>query len=137
MSSFIGYVPAEDPALVILVVIDYAAHRDLRRRRRRAGLPRHRRVRSRRAAASCRAPTPRRAVDRRSRAAARPSLRGRAPIASSEIAAPGGVPSFLGLSMREALVRAQSEGWLVRVEGSGYVDPSGPAARRRAPKSAR
>ena len=36
-----------------------------------------------------------------------------------EIATPGGVPSFLGLSMREALVRAQAEGWEVRVEGSG------------------
>ena len=33
----------------------------------------------------------------------------------------GGLPSFLGLGMREALVRAQAEGWEVRVEGSGYV----------------
>ena len=35
--------------------------------------------------------------------------------------APGGMPSFVGLGMREALVRAHSEGWEVHVEGSGYV----------------
>jgi cell division protein FtsI (penicillin-binding protein 3) len=38
-----------------------------------------------------------------------------------EIAAPGGMPSFVGLSMREALVRAHVDGWEARVEGSGYV----------------
>jgi hypothetical protein len=32
-----------------------------------------------------------------------------------------GMESFLGLGMREALVRAKSDGWRVRVEGSGYV----------------
>jgi hypothetical protein len=38
-----------------------------------------------------------------------------------EIPASGGLPSFLGLSMREALVRAHEEGWEARPEGSGYV----------------
>jgi hypothetical protein len=38
-----------------------------------------------------------------------------------EIAAPGGIPSFLGLGMREALVRAHTEGWQVELQGSGYV----------------
>jgi hypothetical protein len=50
---------------------------------------------------------------------------GRAPPACvgdrPEIAAPGGIPSFVGLSMREALVRAHTEGWQVEVHGSGYV----------------
>jgi cell division protein FtsI (penicillin-binding protein 3) len=32
-----------------------------------------------------------------------------------------GTPSFLGLSLREALTRAQSAGWDVRVVGTGYV----------------
>ncbi len=31
------------------------------------------------------------------------------------------MPSYLGLGMREALVRAQERGWRVRVQGSGYV----------------
>jgi hypothetical protein len=31
------------------------------------------------------------------------------------------MPSFLGLSMRDALMQAQQLGWEVRVEGSGYV----------------
>lgn len=30
-------------------------------------------------------------------------------------------PSYLGLSLREALTRAQGDGWRVRVTGSGYV----------------
>ena len=32
-----------------------------------------------------------------------------------------GVPSLLGLGMREALLRAREMGWKVSVEGSGYV----------------
>jgi cell division protein FtsI (penicillin-binding protein 3) len=32
-----------------------------------------------------------------------------------------GTPSFLGLSLREALTQAQSGGWEVRVTGSGWV----------------
>ena len=48
-------------------------------------------------------------------------------VAEPEIAAPGGVPAFVGLSMREALVRAHAEGWDVRVDGAGYVLRQEPA----------
>lgn len=39
-----------------------------------------------------------------------------------------GMPSFLGLSMREALVQAARAGWDVDVDGSGYVIAQDPAA---------
>ena len=42
-----------------------------------------------------------------------------------------GTPSYLGLSMREALTRAHAGGWAVAVRGSGWVaaqhpDPGAP-----------
>jgi cell division protein FtsI (penicillin-binding protein 3) len=47
-----------------------------------------------------------------------------------------GTPSFLGLSLREALTRARATGWDVRVSGSGYVrtqtpPPGSPLATER------
>jgi membrane peptidoglycan carboxypeptidase len=44
-----------------------------------------------------------------------------------------GTPNFVGMAMRPALVRAQQRGWRVRVEGSGYVVSQDPAPG--APKS--
>lgn len=38
-----------------------------------------------------------------------------------------GTPSFLGMAMRPALLRAQQLGWRVQVEGSGYVVAQSPA----------
>jgi len=38
-----------------------------------------------------------------------------------------GTPDFVGMAMRPALVRAQQAGWHVRVEGSGYVVSQNPA----------
>src|SRR5690606_30067465 len=130
MSSFIGFVPADDPALVISVVIDtprtatyggvvaapvFRAVPDDGLMRRGALAP---------AAEPEPAPAPRQRA--RAAGAARPVAAAVVPEAETadpfeDIAAPGGVPSFLGLAMREALVRAQDEGWSVRVEGSGYV----------------
>jgi cell division protein FtsI (penicillin-binding protein 3) len=40
---------------------------------------------------------------------------------------PIGMPSFLGLSLREALERARELGWTVRVSGRGYVEQQTPA----------
>jgi len=39
-----------------------------------------------------------------------------------------GMPSFIGLSMREALVQAARAGWDVDVDGSGYVATQDPPA---------
>jgi len=36
------------------------------------------------------------------------------------------MPSFLGLSLREALARAQEGGWAVEVTGTGYVQAQAP-----------
>ena len=38
-----------------------------------------------------------------------------------------GMPSFIGLSMREALVQAARAGWDVQTNGSGYVLAQDPA----------
>lgn len=127
MSSFIGYVPADDPALVILVVIDTprtatyggVVAAPVFRAVAEYGLMR------RGVLAPAEEPAPDAGPARDAAGGARPVA---AVIPEAEtadpfedIAAPGGVPSFLGLAMREALVRAQREGWQVRVEGSGYV----------------
>ena len=58
VASFVGIVPAAHPRLVILGLDERAAGPDLRRRRRRPGVPRHRHVR---------AAVPRRAAGRRGR----------------------------------------------------------------------
>lgn len=124
MSSFVGYAPAENPALLILVVIDSprkatyggvvaapvfraVAEYGLARR---GGLP----------GAGLRTGSPAESGD----AFAAPDLAQllqRVSAMAPEIAAPGGLPRFVGLGMREALVRAHAAGWQVRVEGAGYV----------------
>jgi cell division protein FtsI (penicillin-binding protein 3) len=121
MSSFIGYAPAEDPELVILVVLDtprkatyggVVAAPVFRKIAeyglRRAGLLR---------------PMPAEPeADPQPQPLAAPAVQlASLPPSTADDAIEGGMPSFLGLGMREALVRAQLEGWRVRVEGSGYV----------------
>ena len=49
-----------------------------------------------------------------------------------EIAGPGALPSFLGLSMRDALVRAHADGLGGARRGLGLRHRAGPAAGRRA-----
>ncbi|HUI26792.1 MAG TPA: penicillin-binding protein [Candidatus Kryptonia bacterium] len=111
MSSFVGFVPAEDPRLVILVVIDSPKGVTY------GGL--------------VAAPVFRRIAEY---GLERLGLRLSAPPQPAELAAlepqpviwkvsdaGGGMPSLLGLSMREALVRAHRAGWDVHVEGSGFV----------------
>ena len=130
MSSFIGFVPADNPALVILVVIDSPrtatyggvvaapAFRAVAEYglARRGILP---------TVEPAREPAPP-AAGLRQAAAARVEPEAEADDSFEEIAAPGGVPSFLGLPMRDALVRAQADGWTVRVQGSGYVSKQMP-----------
>src|SRR5206468_12661099 len=45
-----------------------------------------------------------------------------APVAPS----PSATPSFLGLSLREALTQAHAAGWEVEVSGTGYVTAQQP-----------
>ena len=109
MSSFIGYVPADAPRLVILVVIDS---------------PRTATYGGTVAAPVFRA-VAEFGLDRLGlRVAAAPAPRDDAAIGRlnwSPKDADRGMPSFIGLSMREALVQAARAGWEVQVTGSGFV----------------
>jgi cell division protein FtsI (penicillin-binding protein 3) len=112
MSSFIGFVPADAPRFVILVVIDSprtATYGGL------VAAPVFRRIAEY-------------AVDRLGLRVAP------APVPAPEVdtiraqlvkwtvpASDQGMPSFIGLSMREALVRAARAGWDVHTRGSGFV----------------
>lgn len=122
MSSFIGYVPADDPEFVILVVLDtpkkatyggvvaapvfrQIAEYSLRRAGLLRPMPPEPETQ----------PSPPAAV---LRLASHPSPD---TIDSVDPVDIDGMESFIGLGMREALVRAKLDGWRVRVEGSGYV----------------
>ncbi|HSP95657.1 MAG TPA: penicillin-binding transpeptidase domain-containing protein [Candidatus Dormibacteraeota bacterium] len=128
MSSFIGFVPAENPALVILAVLDSprsATYGGV------VAAPVFKAVAEYGLARRGILPSVEPPVEP---APAPPALRRAAVVepeaeveeVADEIATPGGVPSFLGLPMRAALVRAQANGWAVRVEGSGYVSKQTP-----------
>ena len=129
VASFIGYLPAENPELVILVVVDSPKKATYGGT---VAAPVFRRIAE--YALSRRGVLPR-STARREWVPDTDSV----PLpamwpAPSELDG-NGVPSFLGLSMREALRQAQEGGWRVRVQGSGYViaqePPPGanPAAR--------
>ena len=141
MSSFVGYVPAEDPALVILVVIDTPRRATyggvvaapVFRAVASYGLARRGVLPRGNTGFVPAAPTPEFRTERGITAVS-------SKIEEEEIVplpiAPGGMPSFVGLGMREALVRAHSEGWEVHVQGSGYVvrqdpPPGAPGTDRR------
>ncbi|HXQ24643.1 MAG TPA: penicillin-binding protein [Candidatus Acidoferrales bacterium] len=112
MSSFIGFVPADAPRFVILVVIDSPKNATyggvvaapVFRRIAEYGIDRlGLRV----------APVP------------PPAPEGN-PVPTQVVnwtatEAEHGMPSFIGLSMRDALVRAVRAGWEVHTQGSGYV----------------
>lgn len=112
ISSFIGYLPAEDPRYVILVIIDTPQTETY------GGLvaaPAFRRIADygidRLGLRATVSPVPSIAP-----AASKMSL-----VAWNPSDFSGGMPSFLGLSMREALRQAQRAGWQVRTYGSGFV----------------
>ncbi len=117
IGSFAGFVPADEPRAVILVLIDEPSTSSY------GGVvaaPVFRAIAAavlKRLGVEPPAPT---VVARAPRAVpATP----RAKPASREAATPANAetPSFLGLSLREALARAQASGWQVRVTGTGYV----------------
>jgi cell division protein FtsI (penicillin-binding protein 3) len=113
IGSFVGFVPADGPRLVILVLIDEPGTSSY------GGVvaaPVFRSI----ATAALKQLGVQPAVEM---AAAVPPAAAAPPAATvpPPEAAASGTPSFLGLSMREALSRAQDAGWTVRVRGSGWV----------------
>jgi len=117
MSSFIGFAPADAPRFVMLVVIDSprtATYGGI------VAAPVFRRIAEY-------------AVDRlglRVAPAAVPDFE-RLPAGAQLVkwtmpAAERGMPSFLGLSLRDALVQAERAGWDVETRGSGFVTAQDP-----------
>ncbi|MFN8624713.1 MAG: penicillin-binding protein [Candidatus Binatia bacterium] len=112
MSSFVGFVPAEAPRFVILVVIDSPrtatyggiVAAPVFRQIAESGLDR---LGLRIASAPAVMPEAQEP---------RPQL-----VSWSTAAVDRGMPSFIGLSMREALVQAARAGWEVQMDGSGFV----------------
>ncbi len=127
MSSFVGFVPADAPRFVILVVIDSPrtatyggiVAAPVFRQIAEYGLDRlGLRVASMSMPAVDADPAKVRLVNWTAADGAR------------------GMPSFIGLSMRQALIQAAHAGWDVQVQGSGYVvaqDPP-PGAQRATSK---
>jgi cell division protein FtsI (penicillin-binding protein 3) len=122
MSSFVGYLPADDPEMVILVVVDSP------KKAKYGGVvaaPVFHRIAEfalARSGATWRSRSPRSTEPRLQPASSLPEE------ATEEASAdPIVTPSFLGLDMRQALVRAHRGGWDTRVYGSGYVVSQDPA----------
>jgi cell division protein FtsI (penicillin-binding protein 3) len=124
IGSFVGFVPADAPRAVILVLIDEP------RTSSYGGIvaaPVFRAIAS--------AVLKRLGVDAPAPPAEAPSTPAKRPAAPARGSVqrvtapdePGGTPSFLGLSLREALTRAQATGWEVQVTGSGWVREQRPA----------
>jgi cell division protein FtsI (penicillin-binding protein 3) len=155
VASFVGFVPAHDPALAILVVVDtptrqstyggviaapvfrriaeyalgrvgvYQSEDPLRERRPDAagnGIDDGNGAVARIAAVATAGAAGGSGIVA---AAYAPSARYRpaepAFAALAPLPAIDAMPSYLGLGMRQALLRAHESGWRVRIEGSGYV----------------
>jgi cell division protein FtsI (penicillin-binding protein 3) len=127
IGSFVGFVPADRPRVVILVLIDEPGTSSYGGvvaapvfRAIAASVLKRLGVEGRAPAVQMVAvppvPVPRRPA---ARVPSRPALAEAGP----ELPA---TPSFLGLSRREALARAQASGWDVRVTGIGYVSEQVP-----------
>ena len=117
IGSFVGFVPADEPRAVILVMIDEPGTSSY------GGVVAAPVFRAIAAAVLKRLgvqpPVPVAPVRMAQVAERKP-----APTTASRRTPPpsvGETPSFLGLSLREALARAQTSGWEVRVVGTGYV----------------
>ncbi|MCC6850221.1 MAG: PASTA domain-containing protein [Deltaproteobacteria bacterium] len=115
VASFVGFLPAEAPKLVILVMIDEP------RTSKYGGMVAAPVFRAIGAAA----------LEREGLVPTQPSpeLQQAAlePAAPAAPLVPLGVPSFLGLSKRMAVERARDLGWMVQVTGEGYVQSQTPA----------
>ena len=116
IGSFAGFVPADEPRAVILVLIDEPSTSSY-------GVVAAPVFRAIAAAVLKRLGVEPPAPTVVARAPGAVPATPRAKPASREAATPANAetPSFLGLSLREALARAQASGWQVRVTGTGYV----------------
>jgi cell division protein FtsI (penicillin-binding protein 3) len=115
VASFVGFLPADAPRLVIMVMVDEP------QTSKYGGM----------VAAPIFQAIGAAALERLGLIPALPStLLQEASIERDEPVAPAvplGVPSFLGLSKRKAVERARDLGWMVQVTGEGYVQSQTPA----------
>jgi len=113
VASFVGFLPADAPRLVILVLVDEP------QTAKYGGL----------VAAPIFQAIGAAAMERLGITPSRPSMPWQeAAVEPVEpAAAPIGVPSFIGLSKRTAVIRARDLGWMVQVNGEGYVQSQTPA----------
>jgi cell division protein FtsI (penicillin-binding protein 3) len=129
IGSFVGYLPADAPRAVILVMIDEPAGRGFGGT---VAAPVFQKVGTAVMKAMGIEPALPAEVEPATAPAPEPVVE-TADLAPSLELAPDGIPSFLGLSMREAMARAHDEGFDVRQSGSGWVVGQDP--RPGAPRS--
>jgi cell division protein FtsI (penicillin-binding protein 3) len=118
IASFAGFAPAENPEIAVLVLVDSP------RKATYGGIvaaPVFRRVVEYGLARRGVRPPPASPTEKRHRTENPSELVSVSPAPQEEEENEAGVPSYLGLGMREALVRARAAGFAVRLEGSGYV----------------
>lgn len=115
IGSFVGYLPADAPRAVILVMIDEPAGRGFGGT---VAAPVFQKVGL--AVMKAMGVEPEGPVDVVPAPAPEPvvEVADAEPVLEMPV---DGMPSFLGLSMREAMTRAHADGFEVRVHGSGYV----------------
>ena len=126
VGSFVGFVPAHDPRLVALVLIDEP---EVNVYGGVVAAPVFRNIAQgalRRLAVAPEKSAPILANAKQMEAPARRSVKPLLNEAAS--GASNGVPDFVGLSLREALAKAQSMKVKVRLQGNGYVVKQAPAA---------
>lgn len=114
VASFVGFLPADQPRLVIMVMVDEPQGSKY------GGV----------VAAPIFSAIGRAALERLGLVPPGPGDLLQEASAVVEAAAPAvplGVPSFLGLSKRMAVERARDLGWMVQVTGEGYVQSQTPA----------
>ena len=114
VASFVGFLPADQPRLVIMVMVDEP------KTSKYGGV----------VAAPIFSAIGRAALERLGIVPPAPEdllLEASAVVEPVVPAVPLGVPSFLGLSKRMAVERARNLGWMVQVTGEGYVQSQTPA----------
>jgi cell division protein FtsI (penicillin-binding protein 3) len=115
IASFVGFLPAEAPQLVILALVDEPQGTTY------GGMVAAPIFQEIAAAAMARAglPVP-------EAPPAWPEGGGDSAPAVAVAATTSGVPSFLGESLRSAVARARALGWMVEIQGAGYVTSQSP-----------